>query len=77
MTEEAKTPEGEPQWQQGDASGHNRQLLDIALSLSKLHRLTIEKKLADMKPHVSAECDKLNHPAAREFADEINKIKVE
>jgi hypothetical protein len=67
----------EKNWQQGNASGHNKKLLDITMSLAKLHTMTIQKKLAEMKAHVNVECSKLNHPAAREFADEINKLKIE
>lgn len=74
MSEE---PKKEPQWEQGNLQGPNEKLFNIALGLAKLHRMNIEKKLSDMKAHVNAECAKLNHPLADQFADEINKLKVE
>jgi hypothetical protein len=69
--------EKDPQWQKGNTSGYNPQLLNIATSLARLQRLAIEKKVADMKMHINVECTKMNHPAATLFAEEINKIKVE
>ena len=72
MNEEKKAD-----WQHGGAAGQNKSLHDITMGLARLHRITIESKLAEMKAFVSAECAKLNHPTATEFADEINKLKVE
>jgi len=71
------TKKEDPKWAHGYSQGHNKALLDSALGMVKLHRIAIEKRLADMKSHVNIECSKLNHPAAREFAEEINKIKIE
>jgi len=78
MSEEEKVAETQdPTWEQKTVNGPNDSLTKLALNLAKLHRLTIEGKLKEMKAHVTAECAKMNHPTADEFAAEINSMKID
>lgn len=63
-------------WDKGTADGQNETLLKLAVKLNELTRLGIEAKLKDLKAHVKAESDRIDHPVMREFEKYVAGIKI-
>ena len=66
------------EWKEGSTSGQNERLLRIAEKVAKLGHLSIEQKLEKMRSKVRQEVDKSGgHPILKQFADMVEKIRVE
>ena len=66
------------EWKQGTATGPNDKLVALAENIAKMGKLAIQEKLDQMKRHVNVEVQKSGgHPILKEFAEHVNKIRVD
>ena len=68
----------DPKWKTGTATGPNDKLVSLAEKIAQLGKLAIQEKLDQMKRHVNVEVQKNGgHPILKEFAEHVNKIRVD